>query len=155
MSSLNFRPHTFKLHVRRFIALALLLCALAAPPSRSRPQQGRGAEKNSSSIASSPSTTSSNAPANASAQKLPPGRLIEKVVSLDDATQSYALYLPSAYTPGKRWPILYCLDPLARGEVPVARFREAAERYGWIVAGSHNSRNGTVKASFDAAAAMW
>ncbi|MDX6270454.1 MAG: hypothetical protein QOD28_1677 [Acidobacteriota bacterium] len=151
MPSLNFRPHASAPHVRRFIALALLLCALAAPPSRSRTQQGRGAEKNNSPAASPSSSTS----ANASAQTFPQGRLIEKVVSLDDATQSYALYLPSAYTPAKRWPILYCLDPLARGEVPVARFQEAAERYGWIVAGSHNSRNGAVQPSLDAVVAMW
>lgn len=58
------------------------------------------------------------------------------------------------YTPEKSWPILYCLDPLARGEVPVARFLAAAEKYGWIVAGSHNSRNGTVKDSLDATVAM-
>jgi predicted esterase len=88
------------------------------------------------------------------ADALPRGRLIERVVSLDDATQSYALYLPSQYTPEKSWPVLYCLDPLARGGVPVARFRDAAERYGWIVAGSHNSRNGTVKDSLDAVVKM-
>lgn len=88
------------------------------------------------------------------AQVLPRGRLIERVVSRVDATQSYALYLPSGYTPEKSWPILYCLDPLARGEVPVGRFRVAAEKYGWIVVGSHNSRNGSVKDSLDATVKM-
>jgi predicted esterase len=38
--------------------------------------------------------------------------------------------------------VLYAFDPGARGRVPVERFREAAEKYGWIVLGSNNSRNG-------------
>ncbi|HEX8633079.1 MAG TPA: dienelactone hydrolase family protein [Pyrinomonadaceae bacterium] len=88
-------------------------------------------------------------------ETLPRGRLIERVASRLNETQSYALYLPSTYTPEKSWPVLYCLDPLARGDVPVASFRAAAEKYGWIVAGSHNSRNGTVKASLDAVLAMF
>ena len=31
---------------------------------------------------------------------------------------------------------------MARGAVPVARFKDAAEKYGYIVVGSNNSRNG-------------
>jgi hypothetical protein len=38
--------------------------------------------------------------------------------------------------------MLYCLDPDARGRIPVERFAEAAGRAGWIVGGSNNSRNG-------------
>ena len=38
--------------------------------------------------------------------------------------------------------MLYAFDPGARGRVPVERFKEAAEKYGWIVLGSNNSRNG-------------
>lgn len=146
MWSLNFRRNSFKRHERRLIAPALLLYALAA--SLSAPHaQNRSAGKN---LSTDP--PKSSAP---DAQLLGRGRLVERVVSLDDPTQSYALYLPSRYTPEKRWPVLYCLDPLARGEVPVARFRVAAEKYGWIVVGSHNSRNGTVKASLNAAVKMF
>src|ERR1051326_3271850 len=76
------------------------------------------------------------------AQELPRGKVIEKVVCQTNANLSYALYLPSNYTPEKRWPILYGFDPGARGSVPVERFKEAAEKYGYIVAGSNNSRNG-------------
>jgi len=88
-------------------------------------------------------------------QQLARGRLIERVVSRLDPSQSYALYLPSSYAPEKSWPILYCFDPLARGDVPVKLFRDAAEKYGWIVVGSHNSRNGNLKPSLEATAAMW
>lgn len=145
MLSLNFRPDSLRRYARPLITLALLLCALTTPPSSSH-TTGRSAEKNLST--GSPESSLTNT------QPLPRGRLIERVVSRIDATQSYALYLPSRYTPAKSWPILYCLDPLARGEVPVARFREAAEKYGWIVAGSHNSRNGAVKDSLDAVVKM-
>src|SRR5438105_1825884 len=58
-----------------------------------------------------------------------------------DASNSYALYLPSNYSTAKHWPLLLIFDPSARGEVPVKLFHEAAERYGFILIGSNNSRN--------------
>jgi pimeloyl-ACP methyl ester carboxylesterase len=70
------------------------------------------------------------------------GELIDKIECRDNPAQSYALFLPSSYTPDRNWPILYAFDPGARGTIPVERFKEAAEKYGWIVAGSNNSRNG-------------
>ena len=70
------------------------------------------------------------------------GVVIDKVVSVSDPTKSYALYLPTAYTTTRRFPVLYCFDPMARGTVPVARFKDAAEKYEYIVVGSNNSRNG-------------
>ncbi len=89
------------------------------------------------------------------AQGLPPGKLIDKVTCYGDPQQSYALYLPSGYAPTRQWPILYCFDPGARGRVPLERFHEAAERYGWIVVGSNNSRNGPLEVSVSAMDAMW
>ncbi len=82
------------------------------------------------------------APTAVSAQDLRPGTIADTVVCRGDARQSYALYLPSTYSRGKKWPILYAFDPAARGRVPVERFRHAAERFGFIVVGSNNSRNG-------------
>lgn len=57
-------------------------------------------------------------------------------------TNRFDLSRASALTPTRKWPILYAFDPGARGRVPVERFKEAAEKYGWIVLGSNNSRNG-------------
>jgi predicted esterase len=92
----------------------------------------------------------------AGAEEFARGQVIEKVVCKADAQQAYALYLPSGYTPDKRWPILYAFDPRAEGKTPVELFREAAERYGWIVVGSLNSQNGpSVNNSKDAPKAMW
>jgi len=70
-----------------------------------------------------------------------PGTVHASVAVAADPTNSYALYLPSAYSPAKRWPLLLAFDPFARGEVSVKLFHEAAEKYGFIVVGSNNSRN--------------
>jgi predicted esterase len=50
--------------------------------------------------------------------------------------------------------VLLAFDPRARGDMPVGRYQAAAEKFGWIVAGSNNSRNGPAKFSLDAAKAM-
>jgi predicted esterase len=75
-------------------------------------------------------------------ESIPRGQIVERIEALNDSSQSYALYLPSNYTPNRKWPVLYAFDPGARGRAPVERFKEAAEKYGWIVLGSNNSRNG-------------
>jgi len=61
------------------------------------------------------------------------GAVIPKVTCLADSTQSYSLYLPSNYSPDRRWPIIYAFDPFARGKVPVDLYKDAAEKFGYIV----------------------
>jgi hypothetical protein len=70
------------------------------------------------------------------------GQVLERVEVRDHPGQTYALYVPASYTADRAWPVLYCLDPGARGRVPVERFAAAAGKAGVIVAGSNNSRNG-------------
>jgi predicted esterase len=70
-----------------------------------------------------------------------PGTVHAAVAVAADPSNNYALYLPSGYSPAKRWPLLLVFDPFARGEVSVKLFHEAAEKYGFIVVGSNNSRN--------------
>ena len=89
------------------------------------------------------------------AQSIQKGMLVEKVTCAADPKQSYALYLPSGYTGDKKWPILYCFDPSAVGSAPVANFKDGAEEYGYIVAGSNNSQNGPGNLARDAIVAMW
>jgi predicted esterase len=92
---------------------------------------------------------------NPSPQDLQIGVVLAKITSASQPEQSYALYLPSHYTREKRWPIVYSFDPGARGSMPVELMKDAAERYGYIVAGSNNSRNGAWKPEADAAQAMF
>jgi dienelactone hydrolase len=71
------------------------------------------------------------------------GEVLTSVTVQEDATQSYALYLPGNYTPQKRWPIVVAFDPFGRGATAVKLFQAGAEKYGFIVVGSNNSRNFT------------
>lgn len=88
------------------------------------------------------------------AADLPLGQIIDDVKCAADPAQSYALYLPSNYTPEKTWSVILAFDPLGRGRAPVVQYQAAAEKYGYIVAGSNNSRNGPWNISLTAAQAM-
>jgi dienelactone hydrolase len=83
-----------------------------------------------------------------------PGQADLHRVCANKQDQTYALYLPSSYTPAKKWPIVYAFDPSARGERPIDTFKAAAEKYGYIVAASNNSRNGPWPPEIEAAQAM-
>jgi dienelactone hydrolase len=87
-------------------------------------------------------------------QDVPPGKILDKVECRSNAKQSYALYLPASYSKARHWPILYCLDPMARGRAPVERFQAAAEKLGVIVVGSNNARNGPIPPIAEALQAM-
>lgn len=88
-------------------------------------------------------------------EKIRAGEVLEKIVCHTASSQSYALYLPSGYSGDKPWPILYAFDPAGQGVDPVERFKNAAERYGYIVAGSNNARNGPWEPIVQAVTAVW
>jgi predicted esterase len=88
------------------------------------------------------------------AQEPPRGRIIDDVRCAKDPSQGYALYLPSAYSPARSWSLLVAFHPGARGRAMVEKYAAAAEQYGYIVAGSNNSRNGSWEASAAAVQAM-
>jgi dienelactone hydrolase len=69
------------------------------------------------------------------------GVLHEGIRAEPDPTQSYTLYLPTAFDPARRWPLLLVFDPRARGRLGAELFAPAAERWGWIVASSENTRS--------------
>jgi predicted esterase len=96
-----------------------------------------------------------NAPPSHGQQGPEPGVVVPSVSCATQPDQSYALYLPSHYNRDKRWPIVYAFDPAARGNIPVELMQDAAERYGYLVAGSNNSHNGAWKPEADAAQAMF
>jgi dienelactone hydrolase len=78
-------------------------------------------------------------PANLSS--LPRGEIVSAIPALSDPTQTYELYLPTAFDPARRWPILFLFDPRARGGVAAELFRPAAEELGWILLSSNNTRS--------------
>jgi len=83
------------------------------------------------------------------------GRMIEKVVCRDSPAHSYALYLPAVFDPAKSWPILFLFDPSAMAPAAIDAFRPAAEKFGWILAASNDSKNGPVDPNMKAARAMF
>lgn len=87
-------------------------------------------------------------------QSLPKGEVIDTVTTAV-AGQTYALYLPTDYTPEKEYPVILFFEPLARGSLPVENYRELAEKYDLILTCSNNSKNYTTPyLSFDAAEIM-
>jgi hypothetical protein len=87
-------------------------------------------------------------------QPMPRGEIVDEVRCAEDADQTYALYLPSDYTPDRAWNLLLAFHPAARGRTLVEIYRDAAERYGYVVAASTTSRNGPWDVSARAVRAM-
>ena len=88
-------------------------------------------------------------------QPIEKGQTIPKVVCSGNPAQSYALYVPSGYSATNPSAIIYVFDPAARGAVAVEAIRRAAEQYGYIVAASNTSRNGSTASSSEAANAIF
>jgi len=72
---------------------------------------------------------------------LPPAGQIVDMTCEGDAAQSYVLYLPSTYSAAKHWPMIYFFDPGGVGRRPLELYKDLAEKYGFVMAGSNNSRN--------------
>jgi tetratricopeptide (TPR) repeat protein len=73
------------------------------------------------------------------AQGVVPGQVGERIVSVTDPTQSYAIYVPASYDAGRKWPIVVLMDPRGRALVPLRLFQVAAERDGYILISSYNT----------------
>jgi dienelactone hydrolase len=70
------------------------------------------------------------------------GQVLPRVPCAANPQQSYALYLPSNYSADRQWPLVLSSDPAARGSVPLELQKAAAEKLGYVLAASNNSRNG-------------
>jgi predicted esterase len=88
------------------------------------------------------------------ASPVPPGGQVIDNVACRAASCNYTLYLPSGYRPDRQYPLLLGFHFEANGNAIVERYRAAAEQYGYIVAASNDSRNGSWAASTKVAQAM-
>lgn len=82
------------------------------------------------------------------------GKLMPRVSCAGYGGQVYALYVPTAYDPTRVWPVVYCFDPMGDALRAIERFVPAAERFGYVIAASHNSRNADPEGAGIAAEAM-
>jgi hypothetical protein len=81
--------------------------------------------------------------------------VVPRVTCVHDSNQTYALYLPSKFTTKQAWPVIYVFDPFAQGESAAKVVQAAAEKFGYIVVASNNSKNGPAGGSGAAANAIW
>ena len=88
------------------------------------------------------------------AQSFSKGKIIDTVKCLNHPDQSYTLYLPTFYSEKAIFPVMLIFDPGGQGTPAVEAFRKAAEKDGYILACSNNSKNGSLNDNFAAAGYM-
>ena len=59
-----------------------------------------------------------------------------------DTGISYALYLPEKYDGTTKFPVIFILDPHADGKLPLTKYQNLANTYGYIFVGSNDIKNG-------------
>jgi len=69
------------------------------------------------------------------------GKVIDAVACAADAGQTYAAYIPVTGNK-KALPVIYFFDPHASGSLPLNKYKALADKYGFLLIGSNNSKNG-------------
>ena len=70
------------------------------------------------------------------------GYLYNSIRCKDDSTINYSVYLPTSYKITVSSPILFFFDSHGSGMLPLKKYKALAEKYGYILVGSNNSKNG-------------
>ena len=73
----------------------------------------------------------------------PAGEVIEKIVTSVSPDQQCSLYLPSAYSVARKWPLLIIMDPRGRAPMALELFRASAETRGYVLMSSYQTRSDT------------
>ncbi len=119
------------MHLRFQVLLPVILISLLSC--------GNAEKKNES---SSPVTTSTATATSANANdSFQPGTVIKSVACQSVPDQSYALYLPKKFSWQHKYPVVFFFDAHARGSLPVSKYADLADRYGFILVCSNDSRN--------------
>lgn len=71
----------------------------------------------------------------------PRGSVVARVRSRSNPKATYAVYLPTAFTRDRKWPVVFLLDPRGRALIPMELFRPAAERLGFVLVSSYDSQS--------------
>ncbi len=74
-----------------------------------------------------------------------PGQVHGSVTCTSDPSITYAIYIPKGFNPGKRYPLILAFDPHSSGLIPVNRYKELSEQFGFILAASNDSKNGQTR----------
>lgn len=84
------------------------------------------------------------------------GTFLDDQPSVQDPTALYTLYLPVGFDASQRHPVLLIFDPRGRARLAAELFRPAADRFGWILVSSNDTRSdGEWEPNRKAIAALW
>ncbi|HEY2727412.1 MAG TPA: hypothetical protein VGI61_09590 [Parafilimonas sp.] len=108
-----------------------LLVIIATACANKQPAENIGAIANDTST----TITTSNV-----TDSFPAGKIISNVICKNNATQSYALYLPPQYKQSSS--VIYFFDAHGDGALPLKNYKALADKYNYVLIGSNNSKNG-------------
>ena len=80
-------------------------------------------------------------PPGGGAETLPLATFLDDRPTATDPTAHYTLYLPPSYDAQGAQPVLLIFDPRGRARMAAELFRDAADRYGWILVSSNDTRS--------------
>ncbi len=83
------------------------------------------------------------------------GQVIDTIRCDLNPEQTYACYLPTTYEETIGLPIIFIFEPAARGVLPVNLYHRVAEKYGYILVCSNNSKNGPIRDNYIAFEAVY
>jgi poly(3-hydroxybutyrate) depolymerase len=86
--------------------------------------------------------TSTPVPQSDSPDEIPVGEVVRTMSCLSDPSNTYSFYIPKSKSAGKKHPVVLFFDAHARGTLPLEKYKALAERYGFIITCSNNSKNG-------------
>lgn len=70
--------------------------------------------------------------------RLQKGIVIDSIAVNDTINQTFSIYLPTSYEPGKAMPVLFIFDSQGRGKVAAQLYKPAAEEQGYLLISSNN-----------------
>lgn len=66
-----------------------------------------------------------------------------KTGTINTNKTSYTYYLPANYNDSVKYPVFIIFDPHASGDLPINLYKSYAEKYGYMLVASNDSKNGT------------
>lgn len=66
------------------------------------------------------------------------GAVVDSIKVNDSISETFALFLPTAFTTERAWPVVFVFDPEGRGRAATQLFRQGAEEQGYIIVASNN-----------------
>ncbi|MBN1252390.1 MAG: hypothetical protein JXA16_09640 [Bacteroidales bacterium] len=76
------------------------------------------------------------------------GKTYSNIKCKKDSTQKFTAYFPENYSPIRETPVIVVFDAHARAKFAVEKFKDASNKYGYIIIASENIKNGLQTADY-------